>query len=210
MKISKAIRLILLCALVLTLGVMAVSCGERASEEDKAALNEEIALEITSQGDYTEGSYNEYRERLSKAKAVLADENATKREVERALASLKGAKDALTIREVLASPGVNKALTLNPGESKEITISDYINTNGLSKISYEIKVDNGNTQLGEIINGRFTITAGEPSESADSKLSITVFYDNAERLKVELSVHIAVGEDNAPGYVPDDNIITDW
>ena len=64
---------------------------------DKSALNTELALEVTEQGDYTESSYNAYLEKLAAAKSVLADEAATQDSVDKAAADLTAAREGLKV-----------------------------------------------------------------------------------------------------------------
>ena len=200
--------------LVLVFVFAAVGCGGNNDDIDlidKSALNEEIALEIVEQGDYTEQSYDAYMTILGEAKAVANDENATKAEVDEALSALKEARLALTTRPILEVSGADKAITLNSKAKKEITLADYINTSDLSKITYEVKTNNEIVTLSEPRDGKFTITAGEVSEKTVLTVSVIVYYDGAEGLKVDLSVRITTeNTESNPDYAPDDNIIKDW
>ena len=157
---------------------------------DKTALNAELALEVTAQGDYTLDSYNAYAEKLAAAKAVAADEAATQEAVDQATAALSAARLALAVRPVEEVAGANKALRFVSGDTKEIALADYVNVNGLSKITYQVKTSNAVVELGSIADGKFTITAGDVREETDLTVSIIVSYDGAEKLTVELSVKI--------------------
>ena len=157
---------------------------------NKDALNAELALEITEQGDFTADSYNAYVAKLDAAKALLGDIAVTQADVNRAVAALSEARLALAVRPIEEVQGVNKAFSLISGNNKEIVIADYVNVNGLGKITYEIKANNEVVAIGEIVDGKFTITAGEVSEETAVTVSITVCYDGAAKLTVELSVHV--------------------
>ncbi len=190
----------LVAILIVVVGFTAVSCSlfnkdknEGITEPaavDKAALNAEIALEITEQGDYSNDSYNAYAAKLAEAKAVANDEEATQEAVDAALAALSAARAALAIKPIEEVEGGNKAFRLISGDSKEITLSDYVNANGLSKITYEVKTSNAVVELSKIADGKFTITAGDVRKETDVVVSIIVSYDGAEKLKVELNVKI--------------------
>ena len=163
---------------------------------DKAALNAEIALEIAEQGDYTVETYNVYAAKLADAKAVASDEAATQEAVDQALAALNAARLALAIRPIEEVEGGNKAFRLISGDNKEIVIADYVNVNGLSKITYGVKTSNAVVELSQIADGKFTITAGEVLKETDVKISIIVSYDGVEKLTVDLSLKIT--NDKAP------------
>ena len=158
---------------------------------DKTALDAEIALEITEQGDYTLDSYNAYAAKLAEAKAVADAEASTQAEVDAAAAALKAAREALAVRPVLEVEGGNKSFILISGSSKEIAIADYVDANGLSKITYAVKTSNAVVELSEIANGKFTITAGDVREETDVTVTISVSYDGAKKLDVELNVKIS-------------------
>ena len=185
--------------IVLIVGLMVVGCFPSQEEEvlaDKTALEAEIALEITEQGDYTESSYSEYAKRLAEAKAVVADKKATQEAVDKITSALTAARNALTIRPIELVKGANKEFRIISGESKEIVLDDIINVNNLSKITYSVKTSNEVITLSSVADGKFTMTAGEVSESTVVKVSIVVSYDGVNKLGVELTVHIT--NDSAP------------
>ena len=157
---------------------------------DKSALNTELALEVTEQGDYTESSYNAYLEKLAAAKSVLADEAATQDSVDKAAADLTAAREGLKVRSISAVENTNKEFKLIPGDVREIALADYINDNGLSKVTYEIKSSHDAVLVGEILDGKFTITAADVSDYVDAKLAIVVSYDGVAKLEIEFSVKI--------------------
>ena len=178
--------LVLIMVLALT-GCEQVDDGDPL---DKTALNAEIALEIASQGDYTAESFNAYTATLAKAKAVAANDQKTQQAIDQATADLTKARLALELRPVELVAGANKELTLNSGESKEIVIANYVNTNNLSKITYKALASNPAITIGEIDNGKFTITAGVVQGELNVKVSINVYYDNVAKRSVELDVKI--------------------
>ena len=215
MKRSLVLKNILAILLILVVGLTAVGCefidnikdkivgdsddvddgsGDGSVDDgtvvDKTALNAEIALAIAEQGDYTADSYNEYAARLAEARALSDNAEATQAAVDRATADLSAARAALTVRPVEPVKGAITALELASGEIREITIADYVNVNGLSKITYEVKSSNPAAELSAVADGKFTVTAGEVSGEATHKISINVYYDGVARLTVELSVKI--------------------
>ena len=133
LKYSLAVLLI-----VLTVAFAAVGCtpdDQGGVTPDKTALRAEIALEITEQGDYTAESYQAYAAKLAAAKALADDAAATQKEIDEMTAALTAARGALTLRTVEAVAGADKQLGIFSGNTEEIVISDYVNVNGLSKIT---------------------------------------------------------------------------
>ena len=156
---------------------------------NKSALNAELALEIKEQGDYTLDSFNVYLEKLAAAKALANDVAVAQANVDAATSALTDARKALVVRPVEAVEGANKSFNLISGNSKEITLADYINTNGLSGITYEIIAEE-NVTIGEISDGKFTITAGAVSQTTVVNVKITVCHNGTAKLSVDLSVQI--------------------
>ena len=194
MKRLFVIKGLIAILIVFILGFAAIGCGDSDKDidlADKTALNAEIALEVTEQGDYTTASYNVYTAKLAEAKAIANNTEATQEEVDGIVTALKEARLALAIRQIEEVEGGNKAFTLIPNESKEIALADYINTSGLSKITYNVKTSNAVVSISQITDGKFTITAGEIRKPTDLTVSIIACYDGVEKLKVELSVHIS-------------------
>jgi|GEM_PF-3090175 len=157
---------------------------------DKTALNAEIALEVSEQGDYTLASYEAYQAKLAEAKAVAGDEEATQERVDKITAELTQARLALTVRTVEEVEGANKAFRLTSGDSKEITLADYVNENSLSNITYEVVADKDCALLSAIENGKFTVTAGEVSENTNVVITVKVSYKGEQQLAVELALKI--------------------
>ena len=156
---------------------------------NKDALLAELALEIIEQGDYTADSYNVYLEKLAAAKALVSDIAVTQATVDAATAALTEARLALAVRPVEEVEGANKSFSIISGNDKEITLSDYINTNGLSSISYDIIAEEVVT-IGEISDGKFTITANAVSGTTVANVKIIVYYNGEAKLTVDLSVEI--------------------
>lgn len=169
---------------------------------NKDALSAELALEVAEQGDYTEASYNAYLEKLAAAKAAMADEAATQDSVDKAAADLTAARNNLKVRSISAVENTNKEIKLVPGDVREITLADYINDNGLSKVAYKVESNHDAVLVSEILDGKFTVTAGDVSEYVDAKVSIVAYYDGVQKLEIEFSVKIT--NDIAPVLKNDD------
>ena len=157
---------------------------------DKDALKAEIALGVTEQGDYTADSFGAYAEKLAAANSLLGDVAVSQATVDEMTKALSDARLALVVRPVLALDGENKSFKLISGNTKNIALDDYVNVNGLSKITYELKTNSWALTLGAIADGSFSITAGAVSEITDAVVSIVVYYDGIEKLTVDLSVQI--------------------
>ncbi len=153
---------------------------------DKTALKEAVEGAITEQGDYTEQSFIAYREKVTAAQAVLDKSSAMQSEVDTALTGLQTAKDALALREP-EEKDAEKTVVIFVGNSKELTISDYIDDKGLSGITYTATAD-GKVTLSEISEGKFTVTAG--SEKGETQITVTLNYKGENKLTVTLTVHI--------------------
>ena len=165
--------------------------GNNAVTVDKTALQAELALEVSAQGDYTLDSYQTYVEKLSQAKEINLDSAATQETVDKATASLTAARQALTLRTVEAVVGADKQIALFSGENKELALADYVDVNGLSKITYKILVSNEIVTASDIADGKFTISVGTVSEETVAKVSINVYYDGVAKRTVELVIHIS-------------------
>ena len=107
MKRSFVIRGLAILLIAFTLIITAVGCGktnsgasgENGSPVDLSALNAELALAPSGQGDYTAESYAAYTAALAEARAIAADPAATQTAVDTATAALTAARLALTVRE---------------------------------------------------------------------------------------------------------------
>ena len=102
--------------------------------------------------------------------------------------------------------GVKKSINLTSGDSREITISDYVSVSGAENLTYEVKSNSDLLSCGSVAYGKFTITAASVSELTNATITITVSSDGEVRLTVQLFVTII----EVGGYVPDDNVDTDW
>ena len=163
---------------------------EEVVPADKTALNAEIALEVSEQGDYTADSYNAYRAKLDAAKTVANDTAATQEAVDKATADLTAARGALTIRPIEEVKGAKKEFKVISGREKEIVLADYVNVNGLSKITYKVQSSSDVLTVSAINDGKFTLTAGEVNGEAVVKVSINVYYDNNAKMSLVLSVKV--------------------
>ena len=216
MKKSLAFKSLIAFLIVRVFGFAAVSCSflnpEGPADDDiisadKTALEAEIAAAISAQGDYTADSYNAYTAKLAEAQALAGDEAATQEAVDAALAALVAAREALAIRPIEVVEGGNKAFRLISGDSKEIVISDYVNVNGLSKISYEIKASNSDAILSAVADGKFTITAADIDGKSEVKVFINVYYDGVKKLTAELLV--TVTNDISP-FVIEEEVVKEY
>ena len=198
MKRSQILKGCIAALIVLIFGLSIVGCVDPGNgggaPVDKTELNAELALEITAQGDYTLDSYNAYLAKLSEAKSVASNEAADQSTVNRVTTALTAARLALELRPVDAIAGANKQINLTSGDSAEIVIADYIDTNDLSNITYKALASNEIITLSEISNGRFTITAGKVNKDTTVKVAINVYQNGNPRLTVELSVKIVKDE----------------
>ena len=190
------LAILMICILVFAV----VSCGDNEGDPldpndgvtaDKAALNAELALEVVAQGDYTDDSYHAYVEALTQAKKVANDAAATQVSVNSAVANLTAARLALEIRPVELVEGANREIHISSGENKELAVADYLNENGLSKISYKVLVSNEVVTASAVSNGKFTITAGVVAEETIVKVSINAYYNNQAKRTVELTIVIS-------------------
>ena len=157
---------------------------------NKTALNEELALEITEQGDYTADSFNAYRQKFDVANALVDNIYVSQADVDNATNALREARLALAIRPVEEVANTIKDIKLIAGDSHEITLTDYINTNNLSSITYQISANSEHIALSEIVEGKFTITAGEVTETTSATVTIIVNHNGEQKLTVELAVEI--------------------
>ena len=193
MKKSFVTTFLTILLLLLLVATTAVGCEPTKQPEgqlDTSALIAEIALEIAEQGDYTAESYNAYVEKLQLAKQIASDTQTTQQAIDQATAQLAEARLALELRTVDLVPNANVQFNMTSGDSTEVVLADYFNTNGLSKISYKILASNPAVELGEIANGKFTITAGTVQGKLVAKVAINVYYDNVAKHSVELTVTI--------------------
>ena len=199
MKRSLVLKGLIALLIVLIFAFSAVSCidlgglgggGNDGITVDKDALLEELELEISSQGDYTADSYADYVDALEEAKRVADDDEATQEEVDSAADALADARQSLAIRPVKEVTGASKSFSLLPGDEKVIALADYVNENGLSKITYSVNASSTAVSISGISGGRFTITANEVNETTDLTVRITVSYNGVEKLKVDLAVKV--------------------
>ena len=205
MKRLSAISRLIAIMIIFVLGLTAVGCFPTTNPEpvvDKTALEAEIALEIVEQGDYTLDSFNAYRAKLGAAKRIFDDAAATQEDVDAALAALTEAKAALIIRPIEVFDDTTKTLRLISGDSKEIVLADYFNDNGLSNITYEVKVSNAVLSKTGIVDGKFTITAGEVLEETTVTVFIILSHNGKER--VNFALPVVITNDLSPTLVSEE------
>ena len=195
MKKSLIIKGLIAILIIFVFGLSAIACTPSDPEvntdlANKAALNAELALEITEQGDYTDASYNIYLEKLEAAKEISKKEDSTQEEVDKATEALCKARVELAIRPIEVLKSANKEISIISGANKEIVLADYVNVNGLSKITYKLLTSNEILTLSDISDGKFTITAGEVSGETVVKVSVNVYYDNVAKRTFDITVKI--------------------
>ena len=161
------------------------------------ALKEELQAEIdnnrlTAQGDYTADSYAAYVTALANAENTVGGVNLPS-VITAALNTLRDAKAGLTPRSVTEVTGARKELSIVVDESYELLFADYVNTDGLSGITYAVACGAGVTYTET--TGGVTLLAGS-SAASDVPVTITVSYYGKTALTVTLSV--TVTEDVTP------------
>ena len=121
MKKSLVIKGLIAILIISLIAIMSVGCGsnggnnsnDNGTSADKSALNAELALEESSQGDYTADSYNAYAQKLANAKNVLNNASATQADVDRVTTELSAARLNLALRSVEAIKDANKNITMS-------------------------------------------------------------------------------------------------
>ncbi len=156
---------------------------------DKTALKTAVDNALTEQGDYTEESFNAYTAKVEAAKAILDDVYATQTEVDNAKTAIESAFAELKVRIPEEKADAEKSFRLLAGNSKELTIADYVDDKNLSNLTYEIATENEEITLSEIAEGKFTVTAGS-EEVTGAKVSIVVKYNGEIVLTVEIAVTV--------------------
>ena len=156
---------------------------------DKTALKAAVDNALTEQGDYTEESFNAYTAKVEAAKAILNDVYATQAEVDNAKTAIESAFAELKVRIPEEKADSEKSFRLLAGNSKELTIADYVDDKNLSNLTYEIATENEEITLSAIAEGKFTVTAGS-KEVTGAKVSIVVKYNGELVLTVEIAVTV--------------------
>ena len=158
---------------------------------DKAALKTAVDGAITERGDYTEASFTAYTAKVAAAQAALDKLGATQNEVDTALSELQTAKEALTPRLPVAKTNADTNVALLVNGNKEITISDYVDENNLTSITYTASAVDQKLTVGNISQGKFTVSA---SEEVETTVTITVLYKgNPTGVTVALTVKVTDG-----------------
>lgn len=159
----------------------------------KAELQAEIEDgRLSEQGDYTADSYAAYVRALSNAESTVGALNLPS-VITAALNSLQEAKAGLTLRQVTEVSGARKDISIAVNNSYSLLFADYVNTNGLSGITYGVVCGEGVTYTET--TGGVTLLAGSSAASA-VPVTVTVFYHGETALTVTLSV--TVTEDVTP------------
>ncbi len=161
---------------------------------DKTELKEAVDGAITEQGDYTEESFAAYTQSIAAAQAVLDKLAVTQQEVDAAKAAIDAAYGGLALRVPEEKEGAEKTVIIFVGNSKELTISDYVDDKSLSDITFTVETADAIITVGDIENGKFTVTALE--EKGSTTVTITVKYKGETKLTVTLTVNVE--EETAP------------
>lgn len=122
------------------------------TQTDKSAL-ENLVKEFSSldKSKYTENSWAKFEKALTDAKSVLANDNATQDEINKALANLKSAKDALVAKQDNSgNSGTNNGSSSNSGT----------NSNNSGNSSNSGTVQTGDNGRGLLAGGIATALAG--------------------------------------------------
>ena len=163
---------------------------------NKTALKAELEMEVAEQGDYTADSFHAYRQKFDVAIELAGNVYASQTNVDNATNALREARLALAVRPVEEVANADKNVRLMSGNDTTITLTDYVNTNNLSDITFNVQSNNAVVTLSEIVDGKFTITAGDVAQTTNATVTITVSYKGEAKLTVELAV--VVTNDVAP------------
>lgn len=162
---------------------------------DKTALQAAVDGALTAQGDYTEESYNAYLEKVIAAQVILNKVSATQTEADTAKTAIETAFAELTVRVPEEKAGANKSFNLLVNGSKELALSDYVDEKNLSSLTYEVKSADTKVTVGEISEGKFTVTA-DSDETTGASVTIDVKYKGSTVLTV--TVTVTVTSETAP------------
>ena len=186
MKKTLIIKSIIAILIVLSVGFATVSCDiidgiindgeDGVTSVDKTALNAEIAFEVADLPDCTPDTSDAYSKKLIEAKAIADDETATQEAVDKVLAELVEARNALTLRVVEAVDPIDRTIRIVSGNTRKIFVSEYVNSNSLSNITYSVKTSNAVAELGSVVDGAFIVTAGEVIDRTEVTVTITAYY----------------------------------
>ncbi len=157
---------------------------------DMTALNAKLAEQnITEQGDYTEESYEVYTAKLAAATAISQNPMAKQTAVDNALSELNAAIANLAYRVPTEKTYVNKNFRLLAGTSKEIVLSDYVDTKDLSEITYELTAADDTYLTIANSDGTYTVTVkAETTGNHVVPLTLTVKHKDWAVLTVTLNI----------------------
>ncbi|MDE7329661.1 MAG: FIVAR domain-containing protein, partial [Clostridia bacterium] len=156
---------------------------------DKAELKTLVDGALSARGDYTDESYNAYAEKVAAAQKVLDKISATQTEADAAKAAIETAYKALQLRTPAEKADADKSFSLLFNGSKELTVSDYIDDNSLSSLTYEVTSADAKVTVSAVADGKFTVTAGN-EEVDGAQIVIAVKYKGEEKLRVTITVKV--------------------
>lgn len=152
---------------------------------DKSALRDAAVSAPTERGDYTDATYNALAAKLAEANKAIADDYISAADVALLAESLTAAKQALELRAPVEIAGKVKSFRLMPTNTKEIVISEYVDTLELSSMTYSVASDDTNKlAVSEISGGKFTATA---VADGDATVTLKALYKGIEKLSVEFA-----------------------
>lgn len=161
---------------------------------DKSELEYVLDNVLTAHGDYTEESYNAYLKKVQSAQAIFDKLTATQEEIDGAVADIETAFNALEVRKPEEKADAEKSFRLLAGNSKELSVYDYVDEKDLSSLTYSVEAEKGIT-VSEIEDGIFTVTAG--NDEAETSVTITVRYKETD-VVLKVTILVAVTSEDAP------------
>ncbi len=165
----------------------------------KALIATAKAIEI---GDYTQASFDALRAKITAAEAVANNGQSHVNEVNAAKDALQSAIDALTLKVPEKVNGANTALSVRKGGSRAVTISDYVNENGLNGITYSLTVSGDGLSADTTApTANFTVSASNTAQSGTATL--TVIYKKETAFTVEFTVTVTDGTFTVPNEAPE-------
>ena len=143
-------------------------------------------------GDYTQASYAALQEKITAAEGVAANGQNHANVINAAKTSLQAAIDALTLKVPELVEGADKNITVRKNGSKTVDISDFVNDNSLSGITYSVSVSGTGLSVDtDAPTDRFVISATDTAESGTATLTVT--YKDETAFTVEFTVSVTEG-----------------
>ncbi|MBR1867022.1 MAG: hypothetical protein IJ800_00370 [Clostridia bacterium] len=153
---------------------------------------------IDEQGDYTSESYDNYVAKKNTATNLSVHSKVAA--INSAMSEYLSAKNALAVRVPEEVEGAVKTQRLYAEGSVDLTISDYVDANSLSGITYEVvSSDNNVVTVGAVENGSVTLTAANIATETEVTVTINVKYYGVTKLSVNIA--ITVTKDVTPSLV---------